>query len=135
MTIEPAKDEPVETDRSDAEETEGQSEPERELKTTLDNESDAEEAESALEKMSDTDKSKIKKKKKKVKYIDDGHTVYSMEGLDEARGIKKRGESIKLNRKEKWAAIRAAFARFFPIFLGVVGCFSLTALLLYFWLK
>ncbi|MCH5351348.1 MAG: hypothetical protein J1F39_05230 [Clostridiales bacterium] len=76
-----------------------------------------------------------KPKKKKVKYIDDGHTVYSMEGLDEARGIKRRDDSIKLTRKEKWAAIRAAFARFLPIFLGVVACFSLTALLLYFWLK
>lgn len=75
------------------------------------------------------------KKKKKVKYIDDGHTVYSMEGLDEARGIKRRGDSIKLTRKEKWAAIRAAFARFLPIFLGVVACFSLTALLLYLWLR
>ncbi|MCH5158187.1 MAG: hypothetical protein J1F33_03210 [Clostridiales bacterium] len=75
------------------------------------------------------------KKKKKVKYIDDGHTVYSMEGLDEARGIKRRDDSIKLTRKEKWAAIRAAFARFLPIFLGVVACFSLTALLLYFWLR
>lgn len=80
------------------------------------------------------DASKVKKKKK-VKYIDDGHTVYSMEGLDEARGIKRRDDSIKLTRKEKWAAIRAAFARFLPIFLGVVACFSLTALLLYFWLR
>lgn len=93
---------------------------------------EAEEKNAPAEK-SDTDKPKPKKKK--VKYIDDGHTVYSMDGLDEARGIKRRGDSIKLSRKEKLAAIRAAFARFLPIFLGVVGCFSLTALLLYFWLK
>lgn len=94
----------------------------------------------AVEQKSDTDKKPVAdkskpKKKKKVKYIDDGHTVYSMEGLDEARGIKRRGDSVKLSRKERWAAIRAAFARFFPIFLGVVGCFSLAALLLYFWLR
>lgn len=93
---------------------------------------EAEEKKAPAEK-SDTDKPKPKKKK--VKYVDDGHTVYSMDGLDEARGIKRRGDGIKLSRKEKWAAIRAAFARFLPIFLGVVGCFSLTALLLYFWLK
>ena len=88
----------------------------------------------ATEKSSETDKTKPKKKKK-VKYIDDGHTVYSMEGLDEMRGVKRRGDSIKLSRKEKWAAIRAAFARFLPLFLGVIACFSLTAVLLYFWLK
>ena len=103
-------------------------------------ESEAIKSEDVSEQKSDTEvpasgKCKPKKKKKKVKYIDDGHTVYSMEGLDEARGIKRRGDSINLSRKEKWAAIRAAFARFFPIFLGVVGCFSLTALLLYFWLR
>lgn len=75
------------------------------------------------------------KKKKKPKYIDDGHTVYSMTGLDEARGIKRRNDKIKLSRSERWALIKAAFARYTPIFLMVIGCFSLTALLLYFWLK
>lgn len=74
-------------------------------------------------------------KKKKVKYVDDGHTVYSMDGLDEIRGTKRRGDGIKLSRAEKWAAIKAAFARYTPILLMVIGCFSLTAVLLYFWLK
>lgn len=74
------------------------------------------------------------KKKKKVKYVDDGHTVYSMEGLDEIRGIRRRGDGIKLSREERRAAIRAAFARYLPVLLIVIGSFTLAALLLYFWL-
>ena len=129
MTTEPVKDTAEQAEGSENADTESE-----EIVT----EAEAEEGESAEPKEkaeAKSDTTKKRKKKKKIKYIDDGHTVYSMEGLDEIRGIKRRGDSIKLTRKEKLAAIRAAFARFLPIFLGIVGCFSLTALLLYFWLK
>lgn len=75
---------------------------------------------------------KDKPKKVKTKYIDDGHTVYSMDNLP---GVTKRKDSDPLlNKKERWAAIRAAFAHYLPIFLLVLACFSVTALLLYVWL-
>ena len=50
-----------------------------------------------------------KKKKKRAKYIDDGHTVYSMAGLD-PDAERKKGENVRLTRKERWAAIRAGLA-------------------------
>jgi len=79
---------------------------------------------------------KPKKKKKKVVYIeDDGHTVYSMDGLDGGRRSKKKDETTRLSRKERRAAIRAAFETYLPMFIVVLVCFTLTALLLYFWIK
>lgn len=46
-----------------------------------------------------------------------------------------KGEKPGLTRKERRAAIRAAFACYLPVFLGVLLCFTVTALLIYFWLK
>ena len=77
----------------------------------------------------------MKKKKTKVVYLeDDGHTVYSMENLDGNR-TKKSKEEIKLERKEKAAAIRAAFAVYLPRLLLVIGCFIAVGLLMYLWLS
>ena len=75
------------------------------------------------------------KKKNKVVYIeDDGHTVYSMENVVNG-GRKKDKEEVRLARKERWAAIRAAFAVYFPRLLMVIGCFVAVGLLMYFWLR
>lgn len=72
--------------------------------------------------------------KKKVVYIeDDGHTVYSMENV--GGGSKKDKEKVSLARKEKFAAIRAAFAVYFPRLLLVIGCFVVAGILMYFWLS
>ncbi len=74
-----------------------------------------------------------KREKKKYVYIDDGHTVYDMSGLD--RDKPKGKDGVSLSKKEKRAAIAAAFERFFPIFLGVLMCFTVTMLLIMLWLR
>lgn len=55
-----------------------------------------------------------------------------MEGLD---GRKTDREGAKLSRKEKRAAIKAAFLHYGPIFLIVIASFSVAAILMYLWLK
>ncbi len=75
------------------------------------------------------------KKKRKVKYLpDDGHTIYSMDGLYDT-GKKSDKEHVKLEKGEKWQLIKAAFAVYGPIFLGVLLCFTIGAVLIYFWLR
>lgn len=75
----------------------------------------------------------MKKKKSTPKeYVDDGHTIYSMDGLTDGKSKK---EKARLNTKELWAAIKAGFAVFLPKLLMVIGCFALVALLMYFWLN
>lgn len=69
-------------------------------------------------------------KKQKSKYIDDGHTIYSMDGLN-----KERKENLSVTKKEKHAIIKAAFTVYFPRLLLILLAFSITCLLLYFWLK
>lgn len=74
-------------------------------------------------------------KKDKQPYVDDGHTVYNMDGIDEMRHGSNPKKNVGLSGKERRAAIKAALAVFLPKFLLVLGCFGVTALLLYFWLK
>lgn len=74
-------------------------------------------------------------KKTKTEYVDDGHTVYSMENLETPWSRPKKKDEVGLTRAEKRAAIRAAFKVYLPIFFGVIACFALVALLLYLWLK
>ena len=74
----------------------------------------------------------------KNEFVDDGRTVYDMSGLDDMHGVgPRRPQKDKLNvsRAERRALIRAAFAHYAPIFFGVLVCFTLAALLIYFWLK
>lgn len=70
-------------------------------------------------------------KKKKQPYIDDGHTVYDMSGLSRD---KSPSQNIGLSKKEKIAAIFAAFECYFPILLVVLGSFILVMLLMKVWL-
>lgn len=79
----------------------------------------------------------MKKKKKKIVYVeDDGRTLYSMEGVgNNGRKKDKEKEEVNLARKERLAAIRAAFAFYFPRLLLVIGCFVAVGLLMYFWLR
>lgn len=79
-------------------------------------------------------KEKAKKRKKaKKKFVDDGHTVYSMEGLGDRRAPKK--SDVSLTRKERWAAIRAAMSVYLPRILLVLACFAVAVVLVYFWLR
>lgn len=76
-----------------------------------------------------------KDKKIKPKYIDDGHTIYNMDvdGMPHKRP--KNNENLGLTRKERRAVIRAALLHFIPILIGIIICFTLVMILLYFWLK
>ena len=76
-----------------------------------------------------------KEKKHKQPYFDDGHTIYSMEHLVGPENYNKKEKNGGLTRKERWAAIKAAYHTYLPILLGIIGCFSLAILLMYFWLK
>ena len=83
-------------------------------------------------------KNSTSSKESKPEFVDDGRTIYDMSGLDDMHGTGKRAdkkEGVSLSKKERRALIRAAFARYTPIFFGVLVCFTLAALLIYFWLK
>ena len=64
-------------------------------------------------------KEKRKKNKKKIVYVDDGRTVYNMDGVGGAKHYEKDEEKSGLTRKEKRAAIRAALETYLPV-LGLV---------------
>ena len=76
---------------------------------------------------------KKNKNNKPDKYIDDGQTFYNMD----VDGLPKREkkQTLYLNRKERYAVIKAALATYFPIYLAVVMCFVLAVILVYLWLK
>ena len=76
-----------------------------------------------------------KKRKSKPEYLDDGHTIYSMEQLVGPENYNKKEKNVGLSRKEKRAAIKAAFETYLPILIGVLACFSVAAVLMYFWLS
>lgn len=76
-----------------------------------------------------------KQKKQKPVYVDDGHTIFSMEQLVGSENYDKKNKNVGLTKKEKRAAIIAAFQTYLPVLVGVLACFSLAILLIYFWLK
>ena len=94
-------------------------------------------------------KSKKEKKKAKVVYVDDGRTIYDMSGVTRPGQVvfpekkEKNGEDSKknkeqrvgLSRKERWAVIKAAYAVYLPVLLGVLLCFSVAAILMFFLLR
>lgn len=56
-----------------------------------------------------------------------------MEGLYGKKPEKK--DKPELTRKEKRAAIRAAFETYFPVLIGVIACFTVAILILWLWLS
>lgn len=81
-------------------------------------------------------KEKQNKKAVKQPYVDDGHTVYSMDGVNSPLdGFRSKDDGAKLARAEKRAAIKAALQVYLPILLGVIACFVLVGALLYLWLR
>ena len=79
----------------------------------------------------------MKKQPKKLKrqpYIDDGHTIYDMSGLT-GRDKASKTQSVGLSKKEKRAAIMAAFACYLPLLIIVLGSFVLVMLLMKLWLR
>lgn len=74
------------------------------------------------------------KKKKKPVYIDDGHTVFDMSGLNPEGGKADGEDRAGLSRREKHAAIRAAVAIYLPRMLMIILCFLAAMGLIYLWL-
>lgn len=79
----------------------------------------------------------MKNKKNKPKYVDDGHTIYSMDV--DAKWNKTRKNSDKnavfVSKEEKRKLVKAAFIAYFPKLLLVIAGFTLAFILIYFWLK
>ena len=76
-----------------------------------------------------------KEKKKKQKYVDDGHTIYNMDVDGMPHRTTKNKDGIYLTKEEKKAMIKSAMEHYLPILFGVLLCFGITILLIYFWLK
>ncbi|MBQ8323253.1 MAG: hypothetical protein IJX91_04735 [Clostridia bacterium] len=87
----------------------------------------------------------MKKRKAKQEYVDDGHTVYDMDGIGRtdwwsSRSKKPKGKTkeenpVGLTRKERWAAIRAAMSCYLPMLLVILVGFGLAMVLMFFWLR
>lgn len=73
------------------------------------------------------------KKQRKQPYVDDGHTIYDMSGLT-GQDKTHATQPVGLSKKEKRAAISAAFACYLPLLLIVLGSFMLVMLLIKLWL-
>ena len=46
---------------------------------------------------------------------------------------KPKRDRVSVSKKERRMLIRAALLAYLPIFIGVLACFTLAALLMYFW--
>lgn len=81
---------------------------------------------------------KRKKTSEKQKFVDDGRTIYDMSGIDDMHRTgprQPRRENVSVSKKERRMLIRAALATYLPIVLGVLACFTVAALIMYFWFK
>lgn len=78
----------------------------------------------------------MKEKKKKIEYIDDGHTIYNMDvdGMPH-RQFKQKNDNLNLSKKERKAIIKAALLTYMPVLFGVIFCFLIAMIIIYFWLK
>ena len=75
------------------------------------------------------------KKEKKAKYIDDGHTVYSMDVDADWSTSKQKKETVYVSKDERKTLIKAALKAYFPKLLLVLASFGIAIILIYFWLK
>ena len=73
-------------------------------------------------------------KNNKKEYIDDGHTIYSMDVDAKWARPKEEKQRIYVSREEKRILIKAAFRAFTPKLLIVLLSFGLAIILIYFWL-
>lgn len=76
----------------------------------------------------------MKEKKNKHEYIDDGHTIYNMDvdGMPHRRVQSKDG--LNVTKEEKRAMIKAAFIHYLPILGGIILCFLIAMLIIFWWL-
>ena len=73
--------------------------------------------------------------KDKQKYVDDGHTIYSMDVDAKWSKSKTNKDTIYVSKEEKRILIKAAFLTYIPKLLIVLAGFGLAIILIYFWLK
>lgn len=73
-------------------------------------------------------------KNKKQEYIDDGHTIYSMDVDAKWARPKEKQQSVYVSKEEKRILIKAAFRAYIPKLLIVLFGFGLAIILIYFWL-
>ena len=74
------------------------------------------------------------KNKEKEEYIDDGHTIYSMDVDAKWARPKEPKEKIYVSKEQKRLLIKAAFRAYIPKLLIVLLGFGLAIILIYFWL-
>lgn len=74
-------------------------------------------------------------KKHKEKYIDDGHTIYSMDVDADWSTYKEKKQAGYFSKEERKTLINAALKAYFPKLLIVLFGFGLAIVLIYFWLK
>ena len=74
-------------------------------------------------------------KKEKKEYIDDGHTIYSMDVDAKWNNRHDKKETIYVSKEERRTLIKAAFRTYIPKLLIVLLGFGLAIVLVYFWLK
>ncbi len=88
-------------------------------------------------------------KKEKPKYVDDGHTIYSMDvdakwntqrkgdyrNREEFNNQKDKTEYVYVSKEERRTLIKAAFRVYVPKLLLVLFGFGLAIILIWFWLK
>ncbi len=77
----------------------------------------------------------MRNKEKKEKFIDDNHTIYSMDVDGMPKRSSSKGNELGLTRKERRALIKAAYLHFIPILIGIIICFIIAMLLIRLWLK
>ncbi len=78
---------------------------------------------------------KRNKKDKAKEYIDDGHTIYDMNVDASWNKRKEKMPSVYVTKEERRTLIKAAFLAYIPKLLLVLGCFLVTFILIYLWLK
>ena len=74
------------------------------------------------------------KNNKKEEYIDDGHTIYSMDVDAKWARPKEPKEKIYVSKEQKRLLIKAAFRAYTPKLLIILLGFGLAIILIYFWL-
>ncbi len=84
--------------------------------------------------MSKNNKQKNKEKKQNDQFVDDGRTIYDMQNVPQAFYNKDKKQPL-VDKEEKKALVKAAFATYLPMFLSVVVGFVAVLLLISLWLK
>lgn len=73
-------------------------------------------------------------KKQRKPFIDDGHTIYDMSGIENIKPTNKK-ETIYVPKEEKKVLIKSAWSAYLPQLICIILGFGLTILLILLWLS